>query len=76
MIGCSGFGDSFGRVEDAASDNIQGIIFLGGGLIWNNNAVCGGRMEFKIFVRDKYETFKSLERNPYMIFSVTLICWQ
>ena len=45
MLGISGFGDSFGCVEDAASDNTQEIISLGGSLMWNDAAVCGGRME-------------------------------
>ena len=52
QIGCSGFGDSFGRVEDYASNNIQEIIFLGSSLMWKNSDVCGGRMELKILVRD------------------------
>ena len=51
LIGRSGFGDSFGCVEDAASDNTQEIIFLGGGLVWNDAAVCGGRMELNILKR-------------------------
>ena len=52
MLGHSIFGDSLGRVKDAASDNIQEIISLDGSLMWNNAAVCGGRMELKTFVRD------------------------
>ena len=45
LLGCSDFGYSFNRVEDAASDNIQGITFLGKSLMWNDTAVCGGIME-------------------------------
>ena len=44
LLGCSGFDDSFGRVEDAASDNIQEIIILGDGFLWNDDAVYDGRM--------------------------------
>ena len=53
LIGRSGFGHYFGHVEDEASDNnIQEIISLGGGLMCNNDAVCGERMKLKILVRD------------------------
>ena len=47
LLGCSGFGDFLGIVEDAASDNIQEIIYLGGTLMWNDSDVCGGRIELK-----------------------------
>ena len=52
LLGRSGFGDSFNSVEYAASENIQGIIFLGGSLICNYAAVCGGIMGLDYFVRD------------------------
>ena len=39
LIGRSSFGYSLGFVEDAASDNIQEIISLGGSLMWNDAAV-------------------------------------
>ena len=52
LLGCSGFGDSSVCVEDDDSENIQEIIFMGGGLMWNDEALCGGRMELKILVRD------------------------
>ena len=52
LLGYSSFGDSLGRVEDAASDNIQEIISLGGSLMWNDAAVLGGRTELNVFVRD------------------------
>ena len=51
MLGHSGFGDYFGHVEDAASYNIQEIIFLSISLMWNDAAVYGGRMELNFFVR-------------------------
>ena len=52
IIGRSGSGDSFGHVKDAVGDNIQEIISLGGGLVWNDAAICGWRMGLKILVRD------------------------
>ena len=45
-------GNSLGHVEDAASDNIQKIISLGGILMCNDAAVYFGRMELNCFVRD------------------------
>ena len=45
MLGRSGFDNSFNSVEDAASYNIQGVIFLGNSLMWNDTAVCSGIME-------------------------------
>ena len=44
LLGCSGFGDSVGSVEAAASDDIQEITFLGDFLMWNNAAVYCGRI--------------------------------
>ena len=52
LLGRSSFGGSFGRVDYDASENIQETMILGGVLIWNVAAVCGGRMEFKILVGD------------------------
>ena len=46
------FGDSFDSFENAASEKIQEIISLGGGLMWNDAAVCGGIMVSKILTRD------------------------
>ena len=34
------------------SDNIYEVIFWGSGLIWNDAAVCGGRMDLVVVVRD------------------------
>ena len=39
LLGRSGFGNTVGCVEAAASDNIQEITFLGGCLMWNDAAV-------------------------------------
>ena len=52
LLGCSDFVNYFGHLEDYASDNIQEIIFLGSGLMWNDATVCGGIMELKISVKD------------------------
>ena len=49
LLGRSNLGDSFGRDEDTACENILEIIFLGGILTWNYAAVCGGRMELDLF---------------------------
>ena len=76
LIGRSSFGDSFGRVNDAASKNIQEVISLRRGLMWNDAAVCGGRMDLNIFVGDLSERWMSLESEPVIMFSVTLICWE
>ena len=45
LLGSSGFDNTFDRVEYAANYNTQEIIFLGGSLMWNDTAVCGGIME-------------------------------
>ena len=47
LLGRSGFGDSVGCVDAAASDDIQEITFMVGCLMWNNAAVCGGRIRLK-----------------------------
>ena len=51
LLSRSGFGDSFGHVDDS-SKNIQDIPSLDSGLVWNYVAVCGGRIALKILVRD------------------------
>ena len=55
LLGCSGFADSFGQFDDDASDNIQEIISMGSGFMWNDADIFGGRMGLKILVRDLYE---------------------
>ena len=52
LIGHSGFGHYFGHVEDEASGNTQEIISLQGGLMCNDDAICGERMKLKLLVRD------------------------
>ena len=42
LLGRSSFGNAIGRFEDATSENIQERISLGGSLMWNYAAVCGG----------------------------------
>ena len=39
LLGCSDFGDYLSCVEDAAIDNMQEKVSLGGGLMWNDAAV-------------------------------------
>ena len=74
LIGRSGFGDAVGSVEAAAGDDIQEITFLGSCLMWNNAAVCCGRIWLKIFVIVWSDLWRSLERESGMMFSVTLMC--
>ena len=47
LLGLNGFGDAVGCVDDDASNDIQDITFLGGFLMWNDAAVCGGRIWLK-----------------------------
>ena len=76
MLGRSAFGNCFGHIEDAASDNIQDIIFLGGGLMLNDADLFGGRTKLKILARDWYDMWKYLESKSTVMFSVTLMCWE
>ena len=75
LPGCSGFGDYLGRVEEYTSGNIQEIISLGGSLMRNDSAICGGRMELIFFVRDWSGMLKYLESKSAMILSIPLVCW-
>ena len=52
LLSHSGFGNSFGRVKDASSDNIQEIISLDCGFMWNDATFCGGRMGLEILARE------------------------
>ena len=70
----SGFGYSVGCVEAAASNDNQKIKSLGGCLVLNNTAVCGGRLQLKFFVRVWYDMWKSVERDSVMVFYVPLMC--
>ena len=74
LLGRSGFGDAVGSVEAAASDDIKEIKFLGSCLMWNNAAVCCGKIWSKKFVRVWSDLWKSLEREYAMMFSVPLMC--
>ena len=56
-----------------ARDDIQEITFLGSCLMWNNAAVCCGKIWLKFFVRVWSDLWKSLEREFAMIFSVPLM---
>ena len=42
--------------------------------MWNNAAVCGGRIRLKCFVTVWSDLWKSCERKSVMIFSVPLMC--
>ena len=42
--------------------------------MWNDAAVCGGRIRLKTFVSVWYDLCKSCERESAMIFSVPLMC--
>ena len=74
LIGRIGFVDAIGSVEADASDDIQEITFLGSFLMWNNAAVCCGRIWLKFFVSVWSDQWKSLEGESEMMFSVPLIC--
>ena len=74
LLGRSGFGDSVGSVKAADSDEIQEIMFLDSCLMWNNANVCCGNIWLKMFVRVWSDLWKSLEREPTMMFSVPLMC--
>ena len=76
MIGFSSFGYYFGSSVDSASNNIQEVIYMGPGLMCNESTVYGGRMGLKIFVRDSFDNWKSLESESAMMFSVHLIIWE
>ena len=52
MLGRSDFGDPLGHVEDAASENVQEIISMGDSLMCNYAAVCGGKMDLNLLLRD------------------------
>ena len=74
MIGRDGFGDSVECVEAAARDDIQEIKFLGGCLMWNDDAFCGDRIRLNFFVSVWSDIWKSCERGSAMMFSVPLVC--
>ena len=74
LLDRSGFGDAVGNVKAAAINDIQEITFLGSYLMWNNAAVCCGKMWSKIFTRVWSDLWKSLERESAMMFSVPLMC--
>ena len=67
LLDSSGFGNSSVSVEDFDSYNIQEIIFMGSGWMWNYTTVCCGRMELEILVRDWSEIWKSLESKSAMM---------
>ena len=74
LLGHSGFGDAIGSVEAADSNDIEEITFLRSCLMWNNAAVCCGRIWLKFFFSVWSDLWKSLERESTMMFSVPLMC--
>ena len=70
----SGFGDAVVSVEAAASDDIQEITFLCSCLMWNDAALCCGRIWLIFFGSVWSDLWKSFEREPAMIFSVPWMC--
>ena len=72
--GCSVFGNAVFCVDASASYYTQEITYMGGCLMWNYAAVCGGRMWLNFFVRVWSDMWKSLERESEMMFSVPLMC--
>ena len=51
----SGFVYSFGCAEGDSGENIHKAIYLGSGLMWNDDYVCGGKRWVKIWMRDSSE---------------------
>ena len=75
LLGHSGFGYCFGRVDDAVSNNIHEVISLVSGLMCNDTNVCCGSMYLKIVVWYLSDRWKSLESESAMMFYFTLMCW-
>ena len=76
LLGCSGFGESFGCVDETVSNNIQDVVSLGSGLMCNDDAVCGGRMDLNIVMRDLSDRRKYLESEYAMMLLVHLMFWE
>ena len=47
LFGRSGFGDAIGCIEAATGDDTQEFTSLGGCSMWNNAAICSGRVWLK-----------------------------
>ena len=75
MIGYSGSRDYYFHIEDADTDNIQEVIYLGRGLMWNDGAICGERMGFIILVRDLSEMWKFTKSKSAIVFADPLMFW-
>ena len=74
IIGCGGFIYYFSCVYDDASKNIQEVISMGRGLIWNDATVYGGRMDMKILVRYLSDMWKFFDIDSSIIFVVPYMC--
>ena len=64
LLGHSGFGDAVGSVEAAASNDIQEITFLGGCLMWNDAAVCCGRIWLNFLLVYRLTYGNAFRSNP------------
>ena len=64
LLGRSGFGDAVGSVEADASDDIQEITLLGSCLMWNNAAVCCGKIWSKNLLESGMTYGNPLRGNP------------
>ena len=73
LLGRSGFGNAVGCVKAATSDDTEKIKFLDGCLMWNDAAVCGGRIWLNFFVSVWSNMWKSCERESVMMFSAPLM---
>ena len=74
LLGRSGFDDAVVSVKAVACNDIQEITFLGGCLMWNDAAVCGGRIRLNFFVSVWSDLRKSRERESAIMFYVSLMC--
>ena len=74
--GIRGFEDAIGSVKAVASNYIQEITFLGGCLMWSNDAFRGERIWLNIFVIVWSDMWKSCERESVMMFYVPLVSFE
>ena len=64
LLGRSGFGNAVGSSEAAASNDTQDITFLGGCLMLNNAAICGGRIWLNLFLVSGLTYGNPMRGNP------------
>ena len=68
MLGRSGFVDDVGSVEAVVGNDVQEITFLGGCLMCNDAAVCGGRIRLKLFFVSGLTYGNTMRGNPMLCF--------